>query len=127
MSEATPALLRVLVVDDSRDAADCLTMLLEMAGHQVETAYDGQAAVERAGSFSPDAVILDLKLPKLSGDEAAHRIRERLGAAVTLIALTGMDPNAGHDPSSDTPFDHYLTKPVEFDVLAKLLGDPPTP
>lgn len=112
---------RVLVVDDSRDAADCMTLLLQMEGHEVQTAYDGLEAVELAGSFTPHAVILDIDLPKLNGYDAAHRIRARLGDAVVIIALTGWDPNRGRVRPTDADFDYHLTKPVELDVLTKLL------
>lgn len=116
-----PAARRVLIVDDSRDAADCLAMLLEMEGHEVQTAYDGLEAVELAGAFTPDAVILDLVLPKLNGYDAAIRIRERLGNSVVIIALTGWDPSTGRGRPIDVGFDHHLTKPLELDALTKLL------
>ena len=122
MTAEARAARRVLVVDDSRDAADCLAMLLELEGHAVATAYDGQEAVELAGIFTPDAVVLDINLPKLSGHQVARRIRDQLGVAVLLIALTGWDSNADSDRTTATDFDHHLTKPVELDALVKLLA-----
>src|SRR6185436_7083016 len=69
---------RVLVVDDNQDAAVSLAMLLELTGHEVRTAFDGLKAVEVAGEFLPDVVLMDLGMPKLNGYEAATRIREQM-------------------------------------------------
>src|SRR6185312_9598033 len=70
---------RILVVDDNRDAADSLCMLLKARGHDVRVAYDGLEAVGAAVTFQPEVVLLDIGLPKLSGYEAAQRIREARG------------------------------------------------
>ena len=82
--------LRILVVDDNRDAADSLAMLLQMMGNEIRTAYDGAEAVVAAAEFRPDVVLLDIGLPKLNGYEACRRIREQPGARrMVLIAQTG--------------------------------------
>src|SRR4030095_16898401 len=68
---------RILLVDDNRDAADTLGMLLRMLGNEVHTAHDGLEAVGAAAAFHPDIVLLDIGLPKLNGYDAARRIREQ--------------------------------------------------
>jgi CheY-like chemotaxis protein/two-component sensor histidine kinase len=80
---------RVLVVDDNRDAADSLSMLLGGKGHEVRVAYDGLEAVGSAVAFDPDVVLMDIGLPKLYGYEAAKRIRQARGESVLLVAITG--------------------------------------
>src|SRR5262249_48618278 len=82
--------LRILIVDDNRDSADSLVMLLRLMGNDTRTAYDGQQGVDVAGEFRPDVILLDIGLPKLNGYEACRRIREQSwGKKVVLIAVTG--------------------------------------
>ncbi len=81
---------RILIVDDNRDAADSMALSLQLAGHTVCTAYDGQEGIELAFAFAPDVVLLDLGMPGLNGFEIARRIRQQpWGKALTLIAVTG--------------------------------------
>src|SRR6185436_4253192 len=80
---------RILVVDDNRDAAESLALLLGLEGHAVQLAHDGLEAVEAAATFLPDVVLLDIGLPKVNGYEAARRIRKSPGKkSVLLVALT---------------------------------------
>lgn len=80
---------RILVVDDNRDSATSLAMLLKLTGHETNTAYDGLEAVEAAATCKPDVILLDIGLPKLNGYEACRRIREQpWGKKVVIIALT---------------------------------------
>ncbi|MEO8505031.1 MAG: PAS domain S-box protein [Acidobacteriota bacterium] len=116
-----PSTLRILVVDDSRDSAESLVLLLRLLGHETRAAYDGLEAVHAAEDFRPDVVLLDIGLPKLNGYEAARRIREVHGADLTLIALTGWGQAEDRRTSREAGFDHHLTKPVEFEVLLGLL------
>jgi len=82
--------LRILVVDDNRDSANSMAMLLEYDGHTTHTAYDGLEAVEAVDTFRPDVVLLDIGLPTLNGYEACRRIREQASdQTIRLIALTG--------------------------------------
>ena len=82
--------MRVLVVDDNQDAANTLGMLIEVLGHEVRTAYDGQHALTAATGFQPDLVLLDLGMPKMDGFEACRRIREQpWGSQATVVAVTG--------------------------------------
>ncbi len=117
---------RVLVVDDNLDAADSLSMLLEMIGHEVRTANDGLEAVRLAVEFRPDLVVMDIGLPKLDGYEAAGRIR-RGGSTATLVAMTGWGQEDDIRRSREAGFDHHLTKPVEFGTLQQLLTRLSTP
>jgi PleD family two-component response regulator len=71
---------RILVVDDNRDAAESLTMLLKLSGNETHTTHDGLEAVEAAARVRPDVILLDIGLPKTSGYEVARRIREQPGA-----------------------------------------------
>jgi PAS domain S-box-containing protein len=120
---AAAAGCRILVVDDNRDAADSLGMLLQMIGHEVRIAGDGLEAVGVAEAFEPDVILLDIGLPKLNGYQVAGRIREQRGGDVVLIALTGWGQEEDRRRSTEAGFDHHLTKPVEFDALSKLLAD----
>jgi PAS domain S-box-containing protein len=121
-TSSAPEATRILVVDDNQDAAESLAVLLRMIGHEVHTAHDGLAAVEKAAALRPNAVLLDIGLPKLNGYEAARRIRKERGAGVKLIALTGWGQEADRRQSREVGFDHHLTKPVEFDALQRLLA-----
>ena len=111
---------RILVVDDNRDAAESLAMLLKLSGHEVHTAHDGLDAVEAAAKFKPDVILLDLGLPKLNGYEAARRIRERRGDVV-LVALTGWGQEKDRRRSAEAGFDTHIVKPVDYNALTKLL------
>lgn len=114
---------RILVVDDNRDAARSLALLLKMAGHQTHVATDGAEAVEAAERFKPHAVLLDIGLPTLDGYEAARRIRQLAGAeATTLVALTGRDGDDAERLSHEAGFDAHLVKPVNMAALTELLA-----
>jgi PAS domain S-box-containing protein len=114
---------RVLVVDDNRDAADSLRVLVAMMGHEVRTAYDGLEAVEAAAAFRPEIVLLDIGLPGMNGYEAARHIREQAwGSGMVLIALTGWGQDEDKRRALEAGFDHHLTKPVGAAALEKLLA-----
>jgi signal transduction histidine kinase len=118
-------LQRILVADDNRDAAESLARLLRLAGHDVRIAYDGQQAVDLAEVFRPAVALLDLGMPRLSGYDAARRIRERpFGRGVMLVALTGWGQPQDKRRSEDAGFDHHLVKPVDPAVLDRLLSPP---
>jgi CheY-like chemotaxis protein len=114
---------RILAVDDNRDAADSLAMMLRMMGHEASTAYDGPAAVESAMTLRPDVVLLDIGLPRMNGYEVARHIRQQpWGKAMALIALTGWGQEDDKRRALDAGCDHHLTKPVEASALEKLLA-----
>jgi len=112
------AALRILVVDDNRDAADTLALLLESHGATVQAVYDGEAALAALAHFPADAVLLDLGMPGMDGLEVARQIRldARL-ARVRLLALTGWGQQADRERTRAAGFDHHLTKPVDFAAL----------
>ncbi|HEX9670479.1 MAG TPA: ATP-binding protein [Thermoanaerobaculia bacterium] len=115
--------LRILVVDDNRDAAATLALLLELTGHDVRTAHDGLEALAAASEFRPDVVLLDIGLPKLNGYEVARRIRRQpRGQGVVLIAITGWGQEEDKRQSQDAGFDQHIVKPVEPGTLLKLLA-----
>jgi PAS domain S-box-containing protein len=119
----SPPRRRILVVDDNRDAANSLAILLRILGHEVHTAHDGLEAVGAATVFQPDVVLLDIGLPKLNGYEAARRVRQERGTGVTLIALTGWGQEEDRRLSKEAGFDHHMTKPVELPALQRLLAN----
>jgi signal transduction histidine kinase len=116
-----PQTFKILVVDDNRDAAASLSMLLELKGHLVRSAFDGEHALKLAEDFRPDIVLLDIGMPKMNGYEACRRIRERAwGAQMTLIAVTGWGQEDDRRKSSAAGFDGHLVKPVEPETLEEL-------
>jgi signal transduction histidine kinase/ActR/RegA family two-component response regulator len=120
---AHPRRRRILAVDDNRDAADSLTRMLELMGHETRAAYDGLEAVQAAAVFRPEVVLLDIGLPKMNGYEAARQIRrEKWGKDVVLIALTGWGQEEDRRRALEAGFDHHLTKPVEGAALERLLA-----
>jgi signal transduction histidine kinase/ActR/RegA family two-component response regulator len=120
---------RILVVDDNRDAADSLAMLLKLTGHDVRIAGDGLEALEEAATFTPHVILLDIGLPRLNGYEAARRIRDQQRhEGLTLVALTGWGQEEDRRRSEEAGFDAHLIKPVDFAALTKLLAESvPTP
>jgi PAS domain S-box-containing protein len=115
---------RILVVDDNKDSAESLAILLKISGHVTRLAYDGLEAVAAAEEFRPEFVLLDLGLPRLNGFEACRRIREQAnGQSIVLVALTGWGQEDDRQKSKDAGFDYHLVKPVEYDALMKLLGE----
>ena len=115
---------RILVVDDLRDSADSLAMMLKTKGHEVRTAYDGVEAIEAAREFRPEVVLLDIGMPRLDGYEAARRIREECrDERLVLIAITGWGHDENRAKTREAGFDHHLVKPVEPAALTKLLAE----
>ena len=113
---------RVLVVDDNRDAADSLATMLRLAGHDIQTAYDGVEGVQAAATFQPDVVLLDIGMPRMNGYEAAKHIRQQpWGTMMILVALTGWGQAEDKQRATDAGFHYHLTKPVEPAALEQLL------
>jgi CheY-like chemotaxis protein len=99
-----------------------LAILLDMLGHEVQTAYDGETGLHFAEDFSPDIVLLDIGLPRLSGLEAARRIRNDLGLRdAFLIAMTGYGQEEDKRRSREAGFNAHLVKPVDFGEMKALL------
>ncbi len=115
---------RILVVDDSRDAATSLAKLLEIMGNQTQTASDGLEALEIVPAFHPHLVLLDIGMPNLNGYDTARRIRQQAcGRDLVLVALTGWGQQEDRRKSREAGFDHHLTKPAKLADLQKLLAD----
>jgi two-component system, sensor histidine kinase len=116
--------LRVLVVDDNRDAADSLATLLGMSGNEVSVAHSGEEALRLAQLAQPRAVILDIGMPGMNGYEVARRIRgQDWGRDVLLIAVTGWGQAEDKQRSREAGFDHHLTKPIDISEVERLLYD----
>ena len=118
----TPS-LRILVADDNRDAAESLAALLRMIGHEVRIAHDGVEAVGPASEYRPDAVVLDIGMPKISGYDVARKLRaEPIGKDMTIIALSGWGQAEDKRRSHEAGIDHHLVKPLEPATLLRLLA-----
>jgi len=130
VNEPTPLTARrILVVDDKRDSATSLAILLNLTGHKTHIAHDGLEAVEAAATFRPEVILLDIGLPKLNGYEACRQIRQQpWGKDIVIVALTGWGQDEDRRKSQEAGFDGHLIKPVEHAVLTKLLAElRPTP
>jgi two-component system CheB/CheR fusion protein len=114
---------RVLVIEDNRDAAESLRMLLELLGHEVRVAYTGPEAVQTASQWQPHVVISDIGLPGLDGYEVARRLRQvpELRGAL-LVALTGYGAAEDRQQALGAGFDHHLVKPADAADLQRLLA-----
>ena len=123
LSKLSGEVLRILVVDDNRDGAMAHAKLLQHHGHETYTAHDGVAAVEEAARLRPDVILLDIGLPRLTGDEAARRIRAaETGRRAVMVAITGWGQEKDRRRSKEAGFDAHLVKPVDTVALLKLLA-----
>lgn len=117
--------LRLLVIDDNADAAVGLSQVLEqLTSHEIRVAHNGVAGVEAAVAFEPDVVFLDIGLPDIDGYEVARRLRERSELNGTrLIAITGYGPEPARANGALGDFDRFLTKPITFTHLERILAE----
>lgn len=114
---------RVLIVDDNVDAANSLSMLLSLQGHETQVAYDAHEALSQVSSFRPDAALLDIGLPGMDGYELARRLRALTGSnGLRLLALTGYGQAEDASRAHAAGFDGHLVKPVELSVLERMLA-----
>jgi CheY-like chemotaxis protein len=115
--------LRVLVVDDNRDVADSLMMMVKIEGHEVFVAYDTAVGLRLAAEVVPDLIFHDIGLPNMSGYEAARRLRQDQRLQKTLlIAYTGYGTDLDQKQAKEAGFDRYVVKPMEHETLVSLLG-----
>jgi PAS domain S-box-containing protein len=113
---------RILIVDDNRDAADSLGMVLQFLGVDVRVASDGPQALEVLQSYDPAVVLLDIGMPGMDGYEVARAIRARFPACrAAIVAVTGWGQDDDRRRAREAGFDHYLIKPVEIGALQVLL------
>jgi PAS domain S-box-containing protein len=122
-SAGTTAHRRILIVDDNRDSAESLAMLLQMTGNKTDVAYDGVEALEAIEAHRPEVVLLDIGLPRLDGHEVCRRVREQnWGKDIVMIALTGWGQADDRRKSHEAGFNGHLVKPVDYDNLLQLLS-----
>jgi DNA-binding response OmpR family regulator len=117
-----PRPLRIVVADDDHDTADTLTALLRAEGHEARVLYDGQHVPDAVRDFGPDAVLLDIGMPGISGYEVASELRKQYGSATPmLIAVTGWTKGWQKQLGQRSGFDHYVEKPYDSRHLLNLL------
>jgi len=113
---------RILVVDDNRDGAASLTLMLTLLNNEVRMAHDGAEAIEVADQFHPEIILMDVGMPRMNGYDAARRIREfPWGQDVQIIALTGWGQDHDRERSRQAGCNAHLVKPVELRHLGALL------
>jgi signal transduction histidine kinase len=121
--DAPGARHRVMVVDDSVDGAESMSILLEMLGHEVRVMYDGAAAIAAASEFKPEVVLLDIGLPGIDGYQVARALRAKPATAgALLIALTGYGQESDRQRTRDAGFDHHLVKPASLDDIERVIA-----
>ena len=114
--------LRLIVVDDNVDAAESMGMILS-AFHEVRTAHDGEQALEIGDEFHPDAIVLDIGMPRMDGYELAQHIRRApWGRKIVLIACTGWGQPDDRRRSQEAGIDHHMVKPVSAREMLQLLS-----
>jgi len=113
---------RILVVDDNRDSATTLALLLKMTGNETKTAFDGMEAIATAEKFQPDVILLDIGLPKMNGHDTCRAIRSQAwGNDMLIIALTGWGQEEDRRKTAEAGFDNHLVKPVDHLALNQLI------
>lgn len=107
----------ILIVDDNRDAADSMAVLLRLKGHKIDVCYDGDAALLAPARSEADLILLDIGLPGIDGYEVARRLRPHLKDGAQIVALTGYGTDEGRRRSHEAGFDAHLVKPVTLAIL----------
>ncbi|MFL5338681.1 MAG: response regulator [Gemmataceae bacterium] len=116
------AQMRVLIVDDNRDAADSLATLVRLWGFDARTAYDGVAGLEAAAEYRPDCLMLDIGMPRMDGYTLAQRLRQQPDLSrARMVALSAYSGEEHQRRVRESGFDHWLVKPAHPDVLQRLL------
>jgi len=118
---ARPSDLRVLVIDDNRDSADSMKMLLEQLGHEAQAAYGAGHALQMAAATSPTLVLLDLNMPEQDGFEVIRRLRLAIDRPLYVVAMTGYGQHNDRERTRGAGFDEHLTKPVSLDQLVGVI------
>jgi signal transduction histidine kinase len=119
---------RMVVVDDNRDSATSLAMLLRVLGAQVQSAHDGPSALAAVQRHHPSVALVDIGMPEMDGYELARRLREQPGGeGLTVIALSGWGQPEDRERSRQAGIDHHLVKPVSLEALERLLEGLRTP
>ena len=119
--------LRVIVADDDRDAVLTLAAVLAHAGHEVREVYRGSEVLRMVRDFDPDAALIDISMPGMTGYDVAREIRQLFGAQrPVLIAVTGWKKTSDRILAQMAGFDHHLAKPFESEALLALLAEVPS-
>lgn len=114
--------LRILVADDNRDVVEALAAFLRLRGHDVRAAFDGRSAVGVAEELHPDACVLDVEMPVLTGHEVARHIRSMpWGQGMLLVAVSGWGQPADKRLAREAGFNHHFTKPADPEELSSAL------
>ena len=113
----------MLIIDDNRDSAEAMALLLESEGHQVVTINDGPGAIAKAREFNPDVAIVDIGLPAMDGYEVARQIHQVL-PKVLLIAVSGWRIDPADERTRTAGFSLYFTKPMEPAKIKEILAHP---
>ncbi len=116
------SVFRVLCVDDNRDVAESLVMLLDLVGFDARACFDGPTALAEAAGFRPHAAVLDIHMPLMDGYELARRLRELLGPGVFLMAVTAASDADAERRAAEAGFDLRLTKPADPNQLLAALA-----
>jgi len=114
--------LRVLLIEDNRDAREALRTVLVIDGHQVREAGDAGTGIRLAVDWVPDVAIVDIGLPGRDGYEVARAIRAQLGRSTRLVALTGYGDDEARDRARRAGFDAHVVKPVTGEAIGALFG-----
>ncbi|HEX5055024.1 MAG TPA: response regulator [Gammaproteobacteria bacterium] len=114
--------LRVLVVDDNRDAADSMAAMIGVLGNEVRASYSGFDVPTLAESFRPELVLLDIGMPGMNGYEVCRELRKTQGDAMHIVALTGYGQESDRNQSEAAGFDEHLVKPITLDSLQRVLA-----
>lgn len=125
VSRAVPTVppMKILVVDDNKDAAQSMQILLTHAGHRVSVAHAGEEALRIAAAEEPAVIFLDIGLPGMDGYEVCRRVRRQGPMDVRIIAMTGYGQDRDRERSRLAGFDSHTVKPVEFTEIIRLLAD----
>ncbi len=123
MAARTVQRRRILIVDDNRDSVETMATLIRLSGHEIEMAHDGETALEKAKSFKPEIILLDVGLPDMHGYEVAERLRAiPENKSLVIVALTGYGNEEDRRRAMDAGFDYHFVKPVDFTALESLIN-----
>ena len=125
MASATP--VRVLIIDDIKDIADSLKLMLDLLGYETQVAYTGDDGLRVAKEWCPEVVLCDLGLPGVNGYDLAKALRHCPDTAhARLIAISGYACGESRRRATESGFDAHFAKPVDPAALLKVMSSPPT-
>ena len=116
--------MNVLIIDDNKDNADLLGVIIEDLGCQVQLEYDSEKALPKITKFKPSIIFMDLIMPKINGFSLVQQIRShKSGHKIYITALTGLDRNVFKDYAITSGFDDYLVKPVNLAIVEDIIAN----